>query len=489
MIFNDEKSYFRLVYPKDLIRFVCLSLLGLCFACEPKMQMAFEDSEAIPTSAETTGKLVALIDNNLSSYYIYKGQPRGFEYELLKWFCKDHDLKLEVKIIPTFDYILDSLVAGAGDLAAANFTVTRSRLERVRFSPYILKTRMVLVQRMPENHLMLGRAALREQLITDGLELDGKRVHVHQESVFYTRLKNYAEENGLQIELIPADPELETDLLIRMVSEGIIDYTVVDENVGRLQAQLFPNLHIETPLSLTQAIGWAVRKDSDSLHQMVSDWVLANRNERKFRAIYQKYFYPSRSTIADMQSSFNLGQSGGISPFDDLIKKYAEKIQVDWRLVAALIYHESRFMPDVVSPFGASGLMQVVPNTAQRFGVSEEEIFDPEKNISAGTGFLKYLYAYWRKKLKNQEDIDKFVLASYNVGLGHVIDARSLADKYGFDSDIWDDNVELMLLRKSSPDYFNDSVVKHGYCRGHEPVMYVSRVMEYFQHYRRATDE
>jgi membrane-bound lytic murein transglycosylase F len=443
----------------------------------------------IPTSAETTGKLVALLDNNLSSYYVHKGQPRGFEYELLKWFCKDHGLKLEVKIISTFDYILDTLIAGGGDLAAANFTITRSRLERVQFSPYILKSRMVLVQRLPANHLMLSRASLQQQLVTDALELDGKKLHVHQASVFYTRLKNYADENGLNIQLIPADPELETDMLIRMVSEGIIDYTVVDENIGRLQVQLYPNLHIETPLSLNQAIGWAMRKDSDSLFQKVHDWVLANRYERKFKAIYQKYFYPSRSTIADMQSSFNLGVGGAISPFDEIIKKHAAKIDMDWRLLAALIYHESRFMPEVVSPFGASGLMQVIPTTAQRFGVSEEEIFDPERNIVAGTGFLKYLYSYWNKKLTNKQDIDKFVLAAYNVGLGHVIDARNLAEKFGKDQDLWDDSVEEMLQKKSKPEYYNDSVVKHGYCRGNEPVMYVSRVLEYFGHYRRVTEE
>jgi membrane-bound lytic murein transglycosylase F len=184
-----------------------------------------------------------------------------------------------------------------------------------------------------------------------------------------------------------------------------------------------------------------------------------------------------------------LGQGGEISPFDDLIKKHAKKIDVDWRFLAAIIYHESRFDPEAQSPFGAAGLMQVVPNTAQRFGVAPEEILDPDRNIAAGAGFVKYLYSYWRKKLKNPTDLDKFVLASYNVGLGHVIDARMLAEKHGLDQDLWDDHVEEMLLKKSNPDYYNDTVVKHGYCRGNEPVQYVNRVMDYFQQYKNITKE
>ncbi len=449
----------------------------------------FLNDDPIPTAMETHGKLVALIDNNLSSYYIYKGQPRGFEYELLKWFCKDHDLTLELKIIPTFDYIIDSLTAGAGDIAAANLSITKERLERVRFSPPILKSRMVLVQRLPKNHLLLSRKELQKQIVTDALDLDGTTIHVHRGSTFYVRLQNYAHENGLNIQLIEADPELETDMLIKMVAEGFIDYTVVDENIARLQGYLYPNLHLETPLSLSQGIAWATRKDSDSLNVMLTNWVQENKDSRKFQAIYQKYFYPSRSTIADIQSSFNLGQGGEISPFDDLIKKHAKKIDVDWRFLAAIIYHESRFDPEAQSPFGAAGLMQVVPNTAQRFGVAPEEILDPDRNIAAGAGFVKYLYSYWRKKLKNPTDLDKFVLASYNVGLGHVIDARMLAEKHGLDQDLWDDHVEEMLLKKSNPDYYNDTVVKHGYCRGNEPVQYVNRVMDYFQQYKNITKE
>ena len=166
-----------------------------------------------------------------------------------------------------------------------------------------------------------------------------------------------------------------------------------------------------------------------------------------------------------------------------MIKDHAEEIGWDWRLLAALIHQESRFNPEAQSPFGASGLMQVMPTTGERFGVTAEELMIPAKNMQAGTGFIVWLERYWRRKLTDTTDMDKFVLASYNVGLGHVIDARKLAEKYNLKADVWFDQVEVMLKNKMLPKYYNDPVVDHGYCRGAEPVQYVRNIMRTYQYY------
>ena len=172
---------------------------------------------------------------------------------------------------------------------------------------------------------------------------------------------------------------------------------------------------------------------------------------------------------------------------DILLKNYAETIDWDWRLLAALINKESKFNPYVESPFGAIGLMQVLPTTAERFGVSKEELKIPEKNLQAGTRFLGWLEKYWDRKLTDSTDEIKFILASYNAGLGHVIDARNLADKYGANPDSWED-VSFYLLKKSERKYYTDPVVKSGYCRGLEPVNYVIKILEYYQLYFNFTD-
>src|SRR5690606_35561143 len=133
---------------------------------------------------------------------------------------------------------------------------------------------------------------------------------------------------------------------------------------------------------------------------------------------YNKYF----SNYAARQHDYHIREirNGRISAYDRLIKEHAERINWDWRLLAALIQRESHFNPNAQSPFGATGLMQVMPATADRFGVSAEELLIPERNLWAGTRFIEWLEKYWHRKMSDTSEIRIFVLASYNVGLGHV---------------------------------------------------------------------
>lgn len=433
------------------------------------------------------GKLVALLGNDLTSYYVAKGQPRGFEYELLKWFCKDHNLILETRVIKDYDHIIDSLVVGKGDLAAANLMVTGARLERVSFSPPILKTRQVLVQRMPENYKRLTKKQREARLVTDGLDLSGKTIYVHKGSSFYERILNYSKENGIDLTLIEADPAYVPEKLIEMVSNGEIDFTITDENVAKIHSKALDNLYIKTPLSLNQKIGWAVNKNAFELQNQLKVWLEKNQKSTKFNIIYNKYFKQGGGTKTGYIRNYKSITNGQLTEMDILLKNYAETIDWDWRLLAALINKESKFNPYVESPFGAIGLMQVLPTTAERFGVSKEELKIPEKNLQAGTRFLGWLEKYWDRKLTDSTDEIKFILASYNAGLGHVIDARNLADKYGANPDSWED-VSFYLLKKSERKYYTDPVVKSGYCRGHEPVNYVIKILEYYQLYLNFTD-
>jgi membrane-bound lytic murein transglycosylase F len=151
-------------------------------------------------------------------------------------------------------------------------------------------------------------------------------------------------------------------------------------------------------------------------------------------------------------------------------------------LLAAQIYQESQFNPKAKSWMGAQGLMQLVPNTAGEFGA--KQILDPEQNIRAGTNYIRWLEDYWSKYIDDPSELEKFVLASYNSGQGHVMDAMKLAEKYGKNPKIWDDNVDFYMLLKSNPKYYKDAVVKSGYCRGREPVNYVKSIYEQFEIYK-----
>lgn len=173
---------------------------------------------------------------------------------------------------------------------------------------------------------------------------------------------------------------------------------------------------------------------------------------------------------------------GAISPFDDLFKEAARRIDWDWKLLAAVAYAESGFDSTVVSWAGARGVMQLMPGTALSFGVDAFDIVNPEKSIFAGAEYIKSLNMIYRK-IEDTEERTKFILASYNSGPAHIIDAMALAEKYGKDKYIWFDNVEFYLEKLDEPEFYNDSVVKYGSFRGTETLRYVPFVLETYSRY------
>lgn len=424
------------------------------------------------------GRLVAITDNSSTSYFVYKGEPMGYEYELLSRYAKHLGVDLEVRIAPDLNYILEQLNDGEADIAAANLTVTRERAEVVNFSSPLLFTKQVLVQRTPGK----GKKNSREKLVRSPAELIGKKVHVRKGSSFYQRLKNLSEESGGEIRIVEVPGSWETEELIEMVSRGEIDFTVADENVALVNQTYHTNIDVKTELSLPQQIAWAVRKDSPQLLHDIDCWLESNRKSAVFALTYRKYFVDRRAAGQRMESPYYSGKGDRISVYDHAIKTYSHRIGWDWRLLASLIYQESRFNPEARSWAGAYGLMQLIPATSARYGI-DSLTATPVQSIEAGTRYIASLERYWKKQVRDSSERIRFILASYNVGPGHVIDARNLAIRHGYDPNRWDDNVETCLLLKSKPQYYLDKTVKHGYCRGQEPCQYVKQVLERYRHY------
>jgi len=179
--------------------------------------------------------------------------------------------------------------------------------------------------------------------------------------------------------------------------------------------------------------------------------------------------------------------NGSVSQYDDLIREFSDSINWDWRLLASLIYQESGFRPDVVSGRGAYGLMQIMPVTARNFGVDIKA--SPENNIRAGILYINWLYSIFDTRISSEQERLYFILASYNAGPGHVLDAMRLAEKNGMDPQKWNGNVALWLLKKSEPEYYKDPVVRNGYFTGKESVKFVSEVLERFAHYKSSIPE
>jgi membrane-bound lytic murein transglycosylase F len=357
--------------------------------------------------------------------------------------------------------------------------VIGERTRQVDFSKPLLQTRQVLVQRLPDNwRRMRTTAEVQQHLIRNPLDLAGKMVYVPRHSAYSLRLRNLQEEMGDSIVVVEFPQSDEK--LIEMVARGEIDYTVCDEHVAAVNKKYFPDIDVETALSFPQNVAWAMKKRDNALKQNLDEWLETFTKGRVAQHIYNKYFVNPRSM--QYAHKYHSVRSGRISVWDDILKQKTEELGWDWRLVASLMYQESRFQSDAISWMGAQGLMQLMPGTAIIYGV--DSLSSPVENINAGIKYLKMLDDRFKDIVHDPDERIKFVLASYNAGIAHVFDARRLAEKYGRDPNLWDDNVDFFLLNKSNPKYYNDEVVFYGYCRGEESFNYVNDIMERFEHYR-----
>ncbi|MBT8380186.1 MAG: transporter substrate-binding domain-containing protein [Ignavibacteria bacterium] len=430
--------------------------------------------------------LRVLTGYNAYSYFIYKGQPMGFEYDLVNKLAEYLKIKPEFIIVKKIDDMFRMVNKGKGDLVAFNLTITKDRLEMVDFTRHHYNIRQVLVQRKPENWRRMMTHKIENQLIRDPAELIGDTIVVRSGSSFIPRLKNLSDEIGGDIIIKTDDPELTTEELIEMVAEGKIKFTISDDNVANQSAAFFNNIDVKTPVSLVQRAAWVVKKNSQTLLDTINYWLDSIKSTEYFAVTYNKYFKNRYAYKRRVKSELLSVKGTSISKYDDLIKKYLYGLNWDWRIVASQMYQESQFNPNAKSWAGAVGLMQLLTSTGEMFGVSN--LFSPEANIKAGLKFLKYLDSHWKKSISDSLERIKFVLASYNVGWGHIEDAQRLCEKYGASPNIWFDNVEYYLLQKSKPKYYNDEVVRNGYSRGRETVAYVKEILDRYEHYKKFFD-
>ncbi len=429
------------------------------------------------------GKLIALTENSSTGFYIYKGDSMGFEFELLNSFAKEIGVVLEVVVVNDMNSVFNQLNRGEADIIAANLTVTKERSSLVNFTEPLMFTRQVLIQRKPDGWEKMDQNKLNKNLIRNTIDLNGKNIEVRKGSSFYSRLISLSEEIGEKINIVEAPGEYDTEQLISKVASGAIDYTIADENVALNNQTYYSNIDIETPISFPQKIAWAVRKKSPLLNAELNNWIIKRKKSKESISTYNKYFKNSKKT-GNRAENNRLSYSGGeISEYDEIIKRYSEKIGWDWQLLASMIYQESHFSPTAQSWAGANGLMQLVPGTAKRYGLDSIHQ-TAEQSLIAGTSYISDLNNYWKYRILNKNERIKFVLASYNVCLGHIIDARNIAKKHGKNPNLWFGNVEFMVLQKSNPLIYNDPIVKCGYCRGQETFMYVIEILDRYKNYK-----
>jgi membrane-bound lytic murein transglycosylase F len=448
------------------------------------------------------GYLVVLAPYNSTTYFIYQGQPLGYEYELLQAFAKDLGVELKMVVVTDPKSLFPLLNSGEGDLAAARLmppagpTAAIEDQAPVSFTRVLYRTEPVLVQQGEppsaagegtEKALAAGPADplpeidIQARLVTRAAQLAGRTVSLPEKSAYRPTLIELSDEISGDIHVVEMGEKIQDETLAQKVARGEVEFTVMQKNLADLKEAEFKNLKVRPILGQSRGVAWALRKNSPELLNELNRWIEEKKNGPLFDNLYRKYFIDRRRYLERVQSEYLTSTTGKLCAYDALIKQYAGKLGWDWRLLASQAFQESRFKPEARSWAGATGLLQLMPATARQFGVTNA--LDPADNVQGAVKFLKWLQDYWAKRIPDENERLKFILASYNCGAGHVEDAQRLTEKYGGNPQSWED-VSYWLLQKSTQQYSSDEVVKFGFCRGLEPVNYVNNILERYDHYK-----
>ena len=413
------------------------------------------------------GTLRVAVDNNSSSFYIYRGRRMGYEYELLLDLGKDLGVQVEFVVASDIDEAFSKLEEGRVDLIAMNVQQNAERESFVTFTEAIGSMSTVLV----------GREKLTSW---DTLGMD--TVVVRKGAVYKSQLEQIKDSLSLDFTILEVQDHEE--ILLDRVYEQELRWTVAEKNVAQTNATYYDELQLGLEVSKEEPVTWALRSTSPNLLQAVNSW-LVEKKKVFIPRTYARYFLNSKNQYERTTNTYSSLGGNRISVYDEIIQENAQILGWDWRLLAALVYKESRFDTTALSYAGAQGLLQLMPVTVERFGVTNPN--DPEESLKGGVKYLQYLDKFWMERVPETNERIKFMLASYNIGQGHVEDAWRLTLKYQKNPQSWQE-VSNFLNLKSDPKYYRDAVVKSGYAKGHIAVNYVRDVLALFQSYKALVD-
>ncbi|MCH7402623.1 transglycosylase SLT domain-containing protein [Belliella kenyensis] len=452
------------------ILFFMLLLFGVqCTFFQKEEEVSFWEEPVLFDLDEIKkrGYIRAVVDNSSTSYYIYRGRRMGYEFELLRNLASNLGVRLHLIVKSDIEEAFILLNRGQADIIAMNLEQTPIRINYANFTLPLGEMSTVLIQRK-------SKAS-----IGDFQELDQKSIYIPQGSIYKDQLCFLNQDSTFVLNVVEVAESREE--LITKVVKGEIDYTVADKDLALVNATYYNELDVSVEVSEKSPVSWAVRTNAPQLESAINDWIFKRTRSGYLATLYAKYFLNSKNSYYRNNSAFSSLAGNKISAYDDIIKKAADKLGWDWRLLASLVYKESGFDAEATSYAGASGLLQLMPVTLDRFGVEDPN--DPYQSLMGGVNFLGYLDKFWRERIPESNERIKFILASYNIGHGHVEDAWRLTLKYGKNPQHWE-HVSHFLKLKTDPEYYRDPIVKSGYAKGHVAVTYVEDILILYNSYR-----
>ncbi|WP_233342442.1 membrane-bound lytic murein transglycosylase MltF [Maricaulis salignorans] len=431
---------------------ITLALAGCSEATRPD---AIESVEAL----QARGSLVVLTLEGPTSYLAGDDGPGGYEVDLVRAFAAHLGVEAEFRTRPSITALTAALANGEGDIAAAGLTVTAGREARMQFGPaYKTVTEQLVCHNggpAPTSLDDLGRARIVVLAGSSYLETL-QALPVRSDAAGWTE-----RDGGSAMPLLEA------------VDAGEFDCTIADSHLADFARRRHPDLIVAMDLSEEESLAWAYSGQVAGLGDVLTAWFsqihegdLLERLDEVWFGQFADFNYVDVSSFVDRVET-------RLPRYERWFELAAERTTFDWDLLAAQAYQESHWDPDAISDTGVRGLMMLTLSTAERVGV--EDRTDPRQSIAGGAAYLEDLYQRVPSGVTGEDRI-WFALAAYNVGMGHMYDARALAERQGLDKNSWDDLATVLPLL-SDPAYYRD--LRYGYARGQEPVRYVRKVREY----------
>jgi membrane-bound lytic murein transglycosylase F len=410
-----------------------------------------------------SGTLKVVTRINPTTYYEDKYGPAGFEYTLASEFARELGVDLEIQTSNSLQGMFNKLDNGAAHLVAAGLTITEQRSENLAFSAPYLQV----------NQQVIYRAGHKKPRDWEDLA-DGKLVVLANSSHAAT-LRELQRAGNTKLKWSETD-KLDTAQLMKLVQRGEIDYTIVDSNEFLAYHGLFPRLRIAFDHDRDEQFGWALAKNqaNGDLHQAIQAFFQRIEEDGTLDLLKERFYGHAASVNQSGMHTFAKNRVKRLPRYEKLIKKVAAEFDMDWNLLAAIGYQESHWNPEAVSPTGVRGMMMLTRSTAKEVGVSNR--VDAEQSLRGGATYFQQMLRRVSSQISG-DDRTWFALAAYNVGLGHLNDARKLTQLQGGDPNKWVDVEERLPLLQQKEWY---KQTRYGYARGNEPVQYVRNIRLYY---------
>lgn len=400
----------------------------------------------------------ALLFSSASDYFIYKGAPIGFQYELLKRLGKDLGKEMIISVESDPAVVYQEILSGKYDIVAMDY-------KRNELIDYYLTFSTPHSTSYP---VIVGK----KQLSLDTVKL--LKVGASLQFPIHLERPNLLA-NIPNLDIVYYD-DITTEELFEKVDTGEEDFIICDYIEAVTFLTFFNNMMILGQIGNEYERQWNLKSTNKELNQEINHWLENFKEGKKYALLCKKYFSPKSPVIND---SFAKSKYNKISPYDKVIKRYAERQGLDWRFVSSIIYQETKFHTDLVGMGGSFGIMQLMPVTGAKLGVNEES--PVEEQIAAGIRYLAKLNKVYQE-IEDDVERMKFVAGAYNSGPGHINDAQRLCEKYGHNPSNWDEVAQYLVL-KSKKEYIKDPVVKHGHYPGSHTVKYANAVYDRYQAY------